>query len=152
MFVAFYNVESICRFTSNFVAICSATSYSFRFPSIRKCPPLDILKFIFNTFRNQDKKFIFIRVDKDGEIAISSKFVNTCHNMNIIVQNTGRDTYSLNGKSESSNETLDNITRVLLMNSIHKKELWCFSYHYSILIYLCNDNRLRGDVPYFLWN
>ena len=35
----FFNVESIRWFTSTFVAICSATSYPFGFPSISKRPP-----------------------------------------------------------------------------------------------------------------
>ena len=41
--------------------------------------------------------------------------------MNIIVQNTGGDASSLNGKNESYNKTFVNITRALLMNSSHKK-------------------------------
>ena len=43
--------------------------------------------------------------------------------MNIIFQTTGGDASSLNGKSESPNKTLANITRALLLNSRHKKEL-----------------------------
>ena len=72
--------------------------------------------------------------------------------MNIIVQNTGVDASSLNGKSEDPNKTLDNITRALLLNSIHKKELWCFDYHYSICLSRKTDNILCGDVPYLLWH
>ena len=44
--------------------------------------------------------------------------------MKIIVQTTGVNASSLNGKSESPNKTLANITRAILLNSIHKKELW----------------------------
>ena len=43
--------------------------------------------------------------------------------MNIIVQTTGGDASSLNGKNESPNKTLANITRARFMNSSHKKEL-----------------------------
>ena len=71
--------------------------------------------------------------------------------MNIIVQTTGGDESSLNGKIESPNKTLANITRALLLNSIHKKELWCFSHQYDIWISCQTDNRLRGDATYFLW-
>ena len=120
---AFFNVESIRRFTSTFVDICSATSYHFGFPSRSKLPPLDILKFLVTKLRNQDKKITFIRVDKDWALGRYSEFMKTCHNMNIIVQNTGGDTYSLNGKCEIPSKTLNNITRALLQNSSHKKEL-----------------------------
>ena len=96
---AFFNVESIRGFTSTFVAICSATSYPFGFPSRSKLPPLDILKFLVITLRNQDKKVAFIRVDEDGALSRSSEFMRTCHNMNIIVQTSGGDASYLNGKS-----------------------------------------------------
>ena len=124
---AFFNVESIRGFTSTFVAICSDTSHPFGFPSRSKRPPLDILKFLVTTLRNQDNKVAFIRVDEDGALSISLEFMRICHNMNIIVQTTGGDASSLNGKSESPNKTLANIRRALLLNSSHKKELWCFA-------------------------
>ena len=60
--------------------------------------------------------------------------MKTCHNMNIIVQTKGGDASSLNGKIESPNNTLANITRDIFLNSIHKKELWCFAYQYAIWI------------------
>ena len=143
-------VESIHELTSTFVAICSSTSYPFVFPSRRKCPPLDILKFLVTTLSNQDKKVAFFWVDEYGELARYSEFMKTCHNMNIIVQNTGGDASSLNGKNEIPKKTLDNITRYILLNLRHKKEHWCFAYQYSICISHRTDNRLRGAVPYFL--
>ena len=62
---AFFNVESIHVFTSTFVAILSATSYTFGFLSRSKSPSIDILEFLITTLRNEDKKVAFIRVDKD---------------------------------------------------------------------------------------
>ena len=46
--------------------------------------------------------------------------MKTYHNMNIIVETTGGDKYSLNDKIEIPNETLANITRALLLNSSKK--------------------------------
>ena len=145
-----FNVESIRGFTSNFVDICSATSYPLVFPSRSKLQPLDILIFIFTTLSNQDNKVAFIRVDEDGALARSSEFMDKCHNMNIIVQNTGGDVSYLSGKIKSPNKTLDNITRALLLKSSHKKELWCFDYQYSIWLSQRTENTLRGGVTYFL--
>ena len=144
--------SEICEFNSTFVAICSATSYPFGFPSRSKRPPLYILKCIVTTLRNQDKKVAFIRVDEDGAPARSSESMKTCHNMNIIVRTTGGDASSLNGKIKSPNKTLANIKRAIFLNSSHKKELWCFAYQYAIWLSRRTDNRLRGDVPYFIWN
>ena len=118
---AVFNVEVIPEFTSTFVAICSATSYLFGFPSRSKRPPLDILKFLVSTFINQDKEVAFIRLDEYGALARSSEFIRTCPNMNIIVHTTGGDASSLNGKSESHNKTLANIMGALLLKSIRKK-------------------------------
>ena len=97
--------------------ICSATSYPFGFPSRRKCPSLDILKFLVTTLINQDRKVAFIRVDDDGALEKSTEFMRTCHNMNIIVQTTGAYDSSLNVKSEIPNKKLANITRGLLLKS-----------------------------------
>ena len=72
--------------------------------------------------------------------------------MNIILQGTGGYAYPLNGEIERPNNILGNITRNLLMKSIHKKEILYFSYQYTISISFRIENRLRGDVPYFLWN
>ena len=72
--------------------------------------------------------------------------------MKIIVKTTGGYEYSLNGKTEIPNKTLDNITIALLLNSSHKKELWCSAYQYAICISHQTDNRLRGDISYLIWN
>ena len=117
----FFNIESIRGFASNFAYICSATLYPIGLPPRSKRPPLYILKLLVTTFINQDKTVAFIREDEDGALSRSSEFMNTCHNMNIIVQNTGGDASSLNGKSESPNNKFANITRTLLLNQIHKK-------------------------------
>ena len=98
---SFLNIEGIHGFNSISVAICSSASYPFEFPSISKCPPLEILRFIVNTLGNQDKKVALIRVDEDGELTRYSEFMKTCHNMNIIVQTTVGDAYSLNGKTKN---------------------------------------------------
>ena len=135
-----------------FLAICYATSYPFGFPYRIKCLPLYILKFIVTRLINQDNKFTLIRVDEYGALVGSSEFMRTCHNRNIIVQNTGGYSSSLNGKSEISNNTLDNITRALLLKSSHKKKIWFFAYQDAIRISYRTDNMLCGDVPYFLWN
>ena len=66
--------------------------------------------------RNQDNKVVFIIVDEYGALARSSELMKTCHNMNIIVQNTGGDASSINGKIESPKKTLDDITRDFILN------------------------------------
>ena len=65
---AFSDVERICVFTSTFVAIFSATSYPIIFPSIIRCPHIEILHFIFATLRNKYNKFSLIRVDEYGSL------------------------------------------------------------------------------------
>ena len=81
------------------MAIYSYTSHPYVFLSRSKRPPLDILKFLVTTLRNLDKKVALILVDEDGALARYSELMKTCHKMNIIVQTTGRDASSLNGKS-----------------------------------------------------
>ena len=72
--------------------------------------------------------------------------------MIIILKTSGGDEYSITGKPKSPNKTLADITRVILMNSRHKKEISYLSYQYAICVSRQTDNRLCGDVPYFLWH
>ena len=65
---------------------------------------------------------------------------------------TYKDASSSNSKNEIPSNKLANITRDLLLKSIHKKELWYFSYQYDIWLSCRTDNRLRGDVPPFFWH
>ena len=118
---AFFNVKSICGFNSTFVAICSATSHTFGLPYRSKIPHINILKLIVTTLRNQDKKAAFIRVDEDGALEKSNEFMKICYNMSITVQTTGGYASSLNGKIESPNKKIANITRAILLKSSHKK-------------------------------
>ena len=126
--------------------ICYDTPYPFGFTSRSKLPPLNILKFLVTTFRNQDNKVVFFRVDKYGSLSRSSEFVKTCNNMNIIVKYTGGDSPSLNGKIYIHNKTLADITRALILKSSHKKYLWCFVYQYDIWIFFRTENIFRGGV------
>ena len=150
MYFSLFNVESIHRFTSTFVDIFSAPSWTFGFPSRIKFIPLDILKLLVATLRNQYNKVALVQVDEDVALEISSTFMSTCHNMNIMVQTTGEYEYSLNGKIEIPNKTLANTTRSLLLKSIQKKELFCFAYQYAIWLSCRADNILCVDVTYFL--
>ena len=96
--------------------IKSATSYPFGFSFRSKRTPLDTLTLLFTTLSNQYNKVAFIQVDRYGALSIPSEFMRTCHIIKIIVQTLGVDEPSINGKSEISNKTLDNITRTLLLN------------------------------------
>ena len=78
--------------------------------------------------------------------------MNKWHNTNIIVQTLGGYASYLNGKNEGHNKTLANITRDILLNSSHKRELWCFAYQYAIWLSHRTENIFCGGVPYFLWH
>ena len=98
---AFFNVEIIRGFILTFVAICSSTSYPCGLTPGRKHLPLEIIKWLVTKFRNQDHKVVFIQFDEYETRSRSSEFMNTGHNMNIIVQTIGVDANSLNGKLKS---------------------------------------------------
>ena len=96
---SFFNVESICGFTSTFVATFYSTSYTFVYKPIKKCLPLDILKFPVTILRNKGNKFALILFDEDGTLVRFSQFMKTCHNMITIFKTIGGYLFSLNGKS-----------------------------------------------------
>ena len=86
----FFHVEIIPGFTFTFVDIYYTNSYPFEFSSWIKHLPIDILKSLATTLRNQDNNVAFIQVDEDVALTISNEFMCTYHNTNIIVQTIGR--------------------------------------------------------------
>ena len=72
-----------------FVAICSAISHPFGYTSRKNNSPLDILRYLVTILKNYDNKVSLIIVNEDILPARYSKFMKTCHNMKIIVQNIG---------------------------------------------------------------
>ena len=97
------------------MAICSATSYPFGFSYKRKILSLDILNCFVTKLSNQGNRVSFLQVGRYVSLALFSEFIRACHNMNIIVQTTGGDASSINGKTEIPTNTLANTTRDLLM-------------------------------------
>ena len=71
--------------------------------------------------------------------------------MKILVHTTGGNTSYINGKIESSNNTLEKITRDIFTHYIYNKELWCLDFQYAVYIERITNNKLHGDVPYSLW-
>ena len=57
--------------------------------------------------------------------------------------------FSFIGKIESTNKTLDNITRDILLNSGHKKILWFFPYQYAVWISRLSGNIFHGIYSYY---
>ena len=62
-------------------------------------PPLYTIKFRVSSFRYQDKKLELIRVYEDFTLERSSDFMRTYYDSKIVVQTTGDDDLSINGKS-----------------------------------------------------
>ena len=71
MYFVFFNVESICGFTSTFVDICYATSYPLGFLLKIKLPlpHLGILKCLVITLSHQYNKVAFVLVDEYGSLS-----------------------------------------------------------------------------------
>ena len=86
---SFFNIEIIHGVTLTFVDICSATQHPFAVKVRRKRTPIGIFKFLFTKSRNKYTKVFLIRVDEYESLEIASKFMQTCHKMNTIVQTTG---------------------------------------------------------------
>ena len=148
---SFSNVESIRGFTLTFVDMCSATSYLFGFPSIIKWTTIDILKLLATISKNQEKTVAFIQVYEYWALERSSKFMKTCHRMNITVQTTGGYASSFNGKRETPNNKQANITRGILLKSSNRQEFYFFPYQYAIWISRRTENMFCGNFPYLLW-
>ena len=80
--------KSSCAFTWIFIA-CAHTSYLSTCLTESTFPPLQIVTWFIKTICKMRHDVLYIRVDKDKALAISSEYCPLMVDMNCILQTTG---------------------------------------------------------------
>ena len=150
---AFINHTSIRGFSSYLSCDCVHTKYSFRFCTRSKRAPVDLIRWIINTLKNQDKLVQYVRFDEGGELARSHE-VNKMlvEEFNIVMQTTGGYASHLIGCTERGHRTDGDSIRTSLYAAGLSNEYWCFALMHSNFI---NRRWCRYPdtvTPYQKWN
>jgi len=129
---AFMNEKSVRGFTSYLSCDCVHTKYSFRFCTRHKRAPLDILRWIFLTLKQQKKDVNYVRFDEGGELARSYEINKMLvEEFQIVMQTTGGYSSHLNGVTERGHRTDADSIRTSLYAAGLSHEYWCFALLHS---------------------
>ena len=149
---AFMNTQSVCGSTSYLLCVCVSTKYCFKFCTCYKRVPVDIIKWVLNTFKSQKKTTNYVRFDEGGELArsyeVNKILIEEC---GIIMQSTGDYASNLNGIVERGHRTDGDVIRASLYAADLPDSFWCYS-----LMYANHINRRwcvypETTTPYELW-
>ena len=150
---AFINHPSIRGFTSYLSCDCVYTKYSFRFCTRSKRAPVDIIRWIIETLRKQDKPVNYIRFDEGGELARNCEIPKMLtEEYQIIMQTTGGYASHLNGITERGHRTDADSIRSSLYASGLSDEYWCFALMHSNFISRRWCRYPDTTTPYEKWN
>ena len=125
---AFMSTQSVCGFTSYLLCVCVSTKYCLKFCTRYKRAPVDIMKWVLNTLKSQNKTTNYVRFDEGGELARSCE-VNKLHieEFGIIMQSIGGYASNLDGIVERGYRTDGDVARASLYAADLPDSFWCYS-------------------------
>jgi hypothetical protein len=138
-------------FNAYLLIACAKTRYTFCFLTVSKAPPAEILD-AFLTKHGVKSGARFIRMDQGGDLWRSEKIRTVAAKHDYMLEPTGSDSPSQNGKVERLNGTLGVMVRALLYSSGLVPMFW--SSALVLAVYLKNrlyHRPIRCTPPYFAW-
>ena len=148
---SFVNVISYRGFGSFLSTICAKTRKLFVIATRSKRPPLELCRYLYMILSRVNRQPHEIRVDRGGELAKSSEFVEFWFNLGVVVNDTGGHASFLNGKVERPNQTIMAGVRALLITKNAPLTNWCEALSYYNQIYDMTLHRAIDDTPYHAW-
>jgi len=150
---AFFNQQSIRGFTSYLSCDCVHTKYSFRFCTRSKRAPIDVIRWIIETLRKQNKTVNYVRFDEGGELARNIEIPKMLtEEYQIIMQTTGGYASHLNGITERGHRTDADSIRSSLYAAGLSDQYWCFALMHSNFISRRWCRYPDTTTPYEKWN
>jgi hypothetical protein len=110
----FYSHLSLRGHNSAFTCVDHTSRYPFAFPTCAKRPPIVIMQFFVGCLRNMGFNPTVFKMDEGGELCKSTEFCKALIDMNLIIQSTGGDNKTSNGRVEVFHRTLHQMNRSTL--------------------------------------
>jgi len=140
-------------YTCYLLVICAKTRYVWIFLCKTRHPPIELVdKFLRIHGRHDGTDHCTIRTDGDGALAQSSEFRRMClHNHGYVVEPTGPDTSSQNGRAERPHRTFADMVRCLLYTAGLGTEFWADALIFAAYIYVRLHHSQLGMSPFQAW-
>jgi hypothetical protein len=123
------------------------------YPTKTKEPPIETVDLFLQQFGLKDGTHQhYVQTDQGGELANSAAFRTTIAKHGYVLETTGPDALSQNGRGEQPHRTLANMVRCMLYGANLGVEFWADALVYAAYLY---HNRTYheaiGNTPYEAW-
>jgi hypothetical protein len=143
----FYRIDSIRGFRSFLMCIESRTSYRWAYLRRNKKPPIKLIVWFVKYLRRYfGFSVCVIRTDGGGELWGRELLRNTLSEMEppVLMEPTGAETSSANGKAERSIGLAGVTTQLLLGMANLKVVFWCFALLHGVILLNVRPNSESG--------
>jgi hypothetical protein len=122
------------------------------YPTKTKEPSIETVDLFLQRFGLRDGTQRYVRTDQGGELAKSADFCNLVARHGYVVESTGPDASSQNGRGERPHRTLANMVRCMLYGASLGAEFWADGVVYAAYIYNRTYHNATGKTPFEAWN
>jgi hypothetical protein len=121
------------------------------YPTKTKEPPIETVDLFLQRFGLRDGTQRYVRTDQGGELAKSAAFRTVIAKHGYVVESTGPDASSQNGRGERPHRTLANMVRCMLYGADLGAEFWADAMVYAAYLYNRTYHESVGKTPDEAW-
>jgi hypothetical protein len=129
----------------------SKTRHVWAFNTKTKEPPIQTVDLFLQRYGLKDGTQRYIRTDLGGELANSQDFRTLIAKHGYLLETTGPDASSQNGRGERPHRTLANMVRCMLYSASLGAEFWADALVHATYLYNRTYHRTIGKTPHEAW-
>jgi hypothetical protein len=144
-------LESREGYVAYLLIVDGYTRKAWVYPTKHKEPPVETVDLFLQRFGLRDGTQRYVRTDLGGELAKSGAFRTTIAKNGYVLEPTGPDASSQNGRGERPHRTLANMVRCMLYGADLGAEFWADAIVYASYLYNRTYHESVGSTPEESW-
>jgi hypothetical protein len=144
-------IESREGYVAYLLILDAFTRQVWAYPTKAKEPPIATVDLFLKQFGLHDGTQRYVRTDQGGELAHSADFCATILKHGYVLEPTGPDASSQNGRGEQPHRTLANMIRCMLYGANLGVEFWADALVYAAYLYNHTYHEAIGTTPHEAW-
>jgi hypothetical protein len=144
-------IESREGYVAYLLIIDSKARHAWVFNTKTKEPPIQTVDLFLQQYGLKDGTQRYVRTDLGGELANSSVFRDLIAKHGYILETTGPDASSQNGRGERPHRTLANMVRCMLYSASLGAEFWADALVHATYLYNRTYHDAIGKTPQEAW-
>jgi hypothetical protein len=144
-------IESREGYVAYLLILDGFTRQVWSYPTKTKEPPIATVDLFLKQFGLHDGTQRYIWTDQGGKLAHSAEFPAAILKHGYVLEPTGPDASSQNGRGEGPHRTLANMIRCMLYGENLGVEFWADALVYAAYLYNRTYHEAIGKTPYKAW-